>query len=220
MGAVLYCLDNELKKVPSMTGAREREHILVVDDDRLVLEMLAEGLRNAGYHVSEAGDCASALAAVALDKPDLALLDVRLPDMPGVNLAERLAADHDVPFMFLSAYDDAETIQHATRVGALGYLVKPLYAPQLVPSIEAALARAAQIRALKTTGDQLSHALESGRETNMAVGILMERLGVDRIAAFEALRVSARSQRRRVHEVSADVVTALETLNKLNVNRD
>lgn len=192
---------------------------MIVDDDRLVLETLAKGLRDAGYQVSEAGDCASALKLVAQEKPDLALLDVRLPDNTGVDLGERLAADHGVPFMFLSAYDDAETIERATQAGALGYLVKPLCAPQLVPSIEAALARAAQIRALKTTGDQLSHALESGRETSMAVGILMERLGIDRRQAFEKLRTHARSQRRRVHEVSSDIVNALETLNKVHSDR-
>jgi response regulator NasT len=202
-----------------MTGTRSSDHILIVDDDRLILETLAKGLRDSGYRVSEASDCATALLLAANSKPDLALLDVRMPDMPGVNLAERLAAEHGVPFMFLSAYDDAETIERATRVGALGYLVKPLYAPQLVPSIEAALARAAQIRALKNTGDQLSHALESGRETSMAVGILMERLGLDRNQAFEALRAHARSQRRRVHEVSNDIVSALETLNKLQPDR-
>jgi response regulator NasT len=203
-----------------MSATRPGGHLLIVDDDRLVLETLAKGLRDAGYQVSEAGDCASALEAVAKEKPDLALLDVRLPDNTGVDLAKRLAADHGVPFMFLSAYDDAETIERAAQAGALGYLVKPLYAPQLVPPIEAALARAAQIRALKTTGDQLSHALESGRETSVAVGILMERLGIDRQKAFETLRAHARSQRRRVHDVSSDIVNALETLNKVQSDRN
>jgi AmiR/NasT family two-component response regulator len=202
-----------------MNADARGDHILLVDDDLLILGTLAKGLRDAGYRVSEAGDCAAALDIAAHGKPDLALLDIRMPDMPGVNLAELLAAEHGVPFMFLSAYDDAETIERATRVGALGYLVKPQYAHQLVPSIEAALARAAQIRALKNTGDQLSHALESSRETSMAVGILMERLGVDRHQAFDVLRVHARSQRRRVHEVSADIVNALETLNKVKPGR-
>ena len=197
-----------------MTGTDAGAHILIVDDDRLVLATLGHGLRDAGYRVSEAAEGAAALALVSREKPDLALLDVRMPDISGVKLAERLAAEHAVPFMFLSAYGDPDIIQRATELGALGYLVKPLDVPQIIPSIEAALARSAQIRSLTDTGEQLSQALESGRETSMAIGILMERRGLDRDEAFEALRSHARSQRRRIHELAAEIVDAVEKVNK------
>ena len=190
-------------------------HILIVDDDRVVLSAIGIGLRKTGYRVTEAGDSATALEAASRDKPDLAVLDVRMPDMPGVLLAERLAAEHGVPCMFLSAYDDPDSIQRAKLAGALGYLVKPLDVPHIVPSIEAALARAAQIQALKDTGEQLTHALENTRETSMAIGILMERLGMNRDEAFATLRSSARSQRKRVHDVASRIVDALEELNRL-----
>ena len=198
-----------------MTGTDAVAHILIVDDDRLVLATLGRGLRDAGYRVSEASEGAAALAFVAREKPDLALLDVRMPDMSGVRLAERLAAEHALPFMFLSAYGDPDIIQRATELGALGYLVKPLDVPQIIPSIEAALARSAQIRSLTDTGEQLTQALESGRETSIAIGILMERRGFARDEAFEALRSHARAQRRRVHEVAAEIVEAVEALNKV-----
>ena len=139
-----------------MSGTAAGAHILIVDDDRLVLATLGHGLRDAGYRVSEAAEGAAALALVSREKPDLALLDVRMPDISGVKLAERLAAEHGVPFMFLSAYGDPDIIQRATELGALGYLVKPLDVPQIIPSIEAALARSAQIRSLTDTGEQLS----------------------------------------------------------------
>jgi response regulator NasT len=197
-----------------MNGIDAGAHILIVDDDRLVLATLGHGLRNAGYRVTEAAEGTTALSLVAREKPDLALLDVRMPDISGVKLAERLSAEFDVPFMFLSAYGDPDIIQRATELGALGYLVKPLDVPQIIPSIEAALARGAQIRTLTDTGEQLHHALESGRETSMAIGILMERKGMDRDEAFAALRSYARSQRRRIHEVAAELVEALETVNK------
>lgn len=197
-----------------MSGTAAGAHILIVDDDRLVLATLGHGLRDAGYRVSEAAEGAAALALVSREKPDLALLDVRMPDISGVKLAERLAAEHGVPFMFLSAYGDPDIIQRATELGALGYLVKPLDVPQIIPSIEAALARSAQIRSLTDTGEQLSQALESGRETSMAIGVLMERRGLDRDEAFEALRSHARSQRRRIHEVAAELVDAVEKVNK------
>ena len=197
-----------------MTGTGENAHILIVDDDRLVLALIGSGLRDAGYRVTEASDAASALRAVAAEPPDLALLDVRMPDMSGVKLAETIAAQHAaVPFMFLSAYDDPATIGRATELGALGYLVKPLDVPQIIPSIEAALARAAQIRSLKDTGEQLSHALETGREINIAVGIVMERQRLTRQAAYELLRSSARSQRRRMQEIASGLVEALDHVN-------
>lgn len=197
-----------------MSGTAAGAHILIVDDDRLVLATLGHGLRDAGYRVSEAAEGAAALALVSREKPDLALLDVRMPDISGVKLAERLAAEHAVPFMFLSAYGDPDIIQRATELGALGYLVKPLDVPQIIPSIEAALARSAQIRSLTDTGEQLSQALESGRETSIAIGILMERRGLDRDQAFEALRSHARSQRRRIHEIAAEIVDAVEKVNR------
>jgi response regulator NasT len=203
-----------------MTGTGENAHILIVDDDRLILALIGSGLRDAGYRVTEASDSASALRAVAAERPDLALLDVRMPDMSGVKLAERMAAEYGVAFMFLSAYDDPATIGRATELGALGYLVKPLDVPQIIPSIEAALGRAAQIRNLKDTGEQLSHALETGREINIAVGILMERLRLTRQGAYETLRSNARSQRRRMQELAAGLIDALDHVNAFTGGRD
>ena len=201
-----------------MAGTGENAHILIVDDDRLVLATLGGGLRAAGYRVTEAGDGDTALKLAPEVKPDLALLDVRMPGMSGVQLAERLG-ELGLPFIFLSAYGDPHIIQRAKELGALGYLVKPLDVPQIIPELEAALARAREIRELKQTGENLSAALESGRETSMAIGILMERRGLDRSRAFEALRSTARSQRRRVHDVAAEIVSALETLNKPGAER-
>ena len=198
-----------------MSGTGESARILIVDDDRLVLATLGKGLRDAGYAVSEASDSAAALEQIAAHRPDLAILDIRMPDMLGTRLAERLAAEHAVPFMFLSAYGDPELIERASEIGALGYLVKPLDVPQIIPSIEAALARARQIQTLKNTGEQLSHALESGRETSIAVGIMMERTGLDRQQAFSALRAHARAERRRVEQIALELVEATEKANRI-----
>jgi AmiR/NasT family two-component response regulator len=192
--------------------ARDRGHILVVDDDRLILATLSGGLRQAGFRVTEAGTGADALRLAKEVAPDLALLDVRLPDISGIDVAAQLALSHDIPFLFLSAYGDAEIVGQANGFGALGYLVKPLDVSQIVPSIEAALARAKDIGALRERGAQLTRALESRRETSMAVGILMERRGLSRREAFDALRTGARSQRRPLKEVAVELVTALETL--------
>ena len=107
-----------------------KAHILVVDDDRLILATLAKGLRQADYGVSEANSGEDALRLASAVKPDLALLDMRMPGMSGIELAQRLTSD-EIPFIFLSAYGDAEIVKQAAEHGALGYLVKPLDVPQI-----------------------------------------------------------------------------------------
>ena len=180
--------------------------ILVADDDRLVLYTLASGLRNAGYEVIEAEDAPQALRLCQEIKPDIALLDVRMPGMSGIDLARHLREETDIPFLFLSAYGDDETVKQGIAQGALGYLVKPLDVAQIVPSIEAALARAKEMKQLKATEENLSVALKNGRETSMAIGLIMARSGVGQQEAFEALRTYARNQRRKVSEVAAEII--------------
>jgi len=190
-------------------------HILVVDDDRLVLASLARGLRGAGYRVSEAGSGKEALSVVEQDPPDLALLDVRMPGMDGIELGRLLSERTGAPFLYLSAYGQADVVQQAVAHGALGYLVKPLDIGQILPSVEAALARAAELGKLRLSEAQLNTALAGSRETSIAVGLLMERKRLDREQAFEVLRAHARSERRTVVEAARDLVASVEKLNNL-----
>ena len=190
-----------------------QRHILVVDDDRLVLAALAEGLRSAGYRVTGVASGEEALGIP--DKPDLALLDVRMPGMSGIELGRRLR-ELDIPFLFLSAYGDQEIVKQAVDEGALGYLVKPLDIQQIVPSIEAALTRAEELRKLRESEAQLNAALAGSREVSMVVGLLMQRDRLDRTKAFELLRGHARSQRRPVAEVARELLDSAEKLNTIN----
>lgn len=200
-----------------MMDSKHREtlaHILVVDDDRLVLASLARGLRGAGYRVSEASRGEEALELAASEPPDLALLDVRMPDMDGIELGQRLTQQFGVPFLYLSAYGQTDIVERAVAEGALGYLVKPLDIGQILPSIEAALTRAAEIRRLREAEAHLTTALEGDREISVAVGILMERRSLDRQQAFEVLRATARAQQRKLRDVAAEIVAAIETVNR------
>lgn len=190
-------------------------HILVVDDDRLVLASLVRGLREAGYEVSEASNGEDAFEIARRRNPDLALLDVRMPGMSGIELGRMLRERTGVPFLYLSAYGQADIVKDATEHGALGYLVKPLDIPQILPSIEAALARAGEIRKLRGTEAQLNEALANSREISTAVGVLMERAHLDQKEAFEALRNHARAQRRKVQDVAKDVISGVETINRV-----
>lgn len=180
--------------------------LLLADDDRLVLATLAEGLRRHGYTVLDAAGGEEAIRLAGEHRPDLAILDMRMPDRDGLAVARWLCEHTDCPFLFLSAYGDAEVVEAAVQSGALGYLVKPLDVQQIQPSIEAALNRGREMRALLEEEAQLSAALRLGREISMAVGILMAREGLDEQAAFERLRHQARTQRRRLSALAAELV--------------
>lgn len=202
-----------------MTSSRTKaagvpNSLLLVDDDRLILTTLGNGLSAVGYRVSvaESADEAEELLAGGL-RPDLALLDVRMPGRDGLELARRLDQLDHIPFVLLTAFGDRELVEQANAVGALAYLVKPLDVPQLVPAIEAAIARAGEISELRETRRQLRQALDGDRQISVATGIVMVQHRIGRRAAFEALRRSARSQRKKLAEVADEVVVAQEALN-------
>jgi two-component system, response regulator PdtaR len=203
--------------------AAPRRPILLVDDDPLLLDYLATVLRHAGYDTVGAASAPEALQRIAErdatpQEPGfaLALLDITMPGMSGLDLARRLRDHTEVPFMFLSSVDDAETARQAASHGAVGFVVKPVDAAHLLPAFEAALARADEIRQLRRTEANLNAALAAGRETSLAVGLLMARYQTDRNTAFEVLRDHARSSRRKVNEVAEQIVAAEELLNSLH----
>ena len=195
-----------------------RRLILLVDDDPLLLDYLKTVLDHSGYETMTAESAAEALQRVAEREADiaLALLDISMPGMSGLDLARRLKEHTSVAFMFLSSVDDAETARQAASHGAVGFVVKPVDAARLLPAFESALARADEIRRLRRTEANLNAALAAGRETSLAVGLLMARYQTDRNTAFEVLRDHARSSRRKVNEVAEQLVAAEELLNGLH----
>jgi response regulator NasT len=189
------------------------KQLLIVDDDRLVLALLASGLADAGYCVTTAESAEEAEAWLAGgQRPDLAILDVRMPGKNGLHLAQRLRELDRIPFMMLSAYSDPQTVEQATLCGALGYVVKPQDITQLIPAVEAALARANELQDLRETRQQLQRALDTERNISVATGIVMMEFKLTRSNAFALLRDSARKQRRKLADMADDVVNARETL--------
>ena len=192
--------------------AELKPRVLIADDDGLVLATFAMGLGRLGYRVTRANGGIDAVEQCRKSCPDLALLDVRMPDLGGVEAARQIRSICNVPIMFLSAYDDRDVVEVAVREGALGYLVKPIEPAQAAPAIEAALARAKEIRGLKAAEQSLATALQGNRAVSVAVGILMERHRLDSNTAFERLRRMARTQQRRIESLASDVVAAAELL--------
>jgi response regulator NasT len=193
-----------------------QRHIMVVDDDGPLVAELSDSLRAAGYRVTGLASGDDALEVAAQDAPDLAVLDVRIPDMSGIELGSQLRERAGVPFLCLSKYVDQEIVAQAAEEGALGYLVKPLAVQQIVPSIEAALTRGSDIRKMRENESQLNTALASSRAVSMAVGLLMMRDRIDREQAFDLLRSNARSKRRPMSEIASDLLSSAENLYTIN----
>jgi two-component system, response regulator PdtaR len=188
-------------------------HVLVVDDDRLVLAILVEGLREAGFEISEADNGDDAILLARERNPDIALLDMRMNGMSGMDVARYLRQHTDVPFMFLSAFGDPAIVREATAQGALGYLVKPLELKQIVPALHAALARAQEIQALRRTAAGLPDASpEDPQALEHAIATLSEQLGLSRDAARAQIDAQAAAQGRSSESLARDIVRAQATL--------
>jgi response regulator NasT len=187
--------------------------LMVVDDDRLVLATLVAGLRQAGFDVIEADNGDDAILLARKHKPRLAILDMRMQGKSGMDVARYLAANTDTGFMFLSAFGDSDIVEEATRMGALGYLVKPLDVRQIVPAVRAALARASERRESPMQAPAPTAAMS--RDEHIAIGILMERLRLDYDRALAALRSQAQSEAKAVGELASNMVEAANRLNSI-----
>ena len=190
-----------------------RPHILLAEDDRLILFTFADGLSRVGYRVSTASDGEMAWQMIQGSMPDLLLLDIRMPVMDGLTLARRIRQISDVPIVFLTAYSDEDQVSESVLIGGYGYLVKPLEVNQIIPSVELALARCKELRALKKAEEQLQTMVSASRNISMALGVLKERYRLSESEAFEVIRVYSRSHRMKMEAVAASIVAG-----KLNIS--
>lgn len=191
--------------------------ILVVDDDRLVLATLSHGLSQAGYDVIDADNGDDAILLAREHRPDLALLDIRMEGMSGFDVAAYLREYCRMPFMFLSAFTDEDTVRQVRELGAVDYLVKPLDIGQIVPAVEKVLARLreASAAAPETTAGPVATAAATDRlaaGTAMAVGVLMHRFSLTRDAALERLQRMAAGNHRAVADEAELLLEAVERL--------
>ncbi len=193
-------------------GARPTR-ILVVDDDRLVLATVVAGLRQAGFEVLEADNGDDAILLARNHRPRLAILDMRMQGKSGMDVARYLASNTSTGFIFLSAFGDPSIVDESSRLGALGYLVKPIDIRQIVPAVNAALAKLDAGPAVAPKPPPA--AAVAGRDEAIATGILMERLRLDQARALQALREQARSEGRTVESLASSMVEAANRLNSI-----
>lgn len=192
-----------------------RPLILITDDDPLILAMLSAGLTKAGYAVLQADSGEIAIQLCDEFKPQLAILDIQMEGLNGIDTARVLSQHFNIPFMFLSAYHDKEIVNTAIREGALGYLVKPIEFSQLLPAIETALVRAADLQSLHSQKAHLETALSQNRDVSVAVGIIVTRSGLDAAQAEDAMRRYARKHRIKMADVAAQIMAHVNQLNEL-----
>ncbi|MFN8793120.1 MAG: response regulator [Betaproteobacteria bacterium] len=201
--------------------------VLVVDDDRLVLATVTQGLADAGYDVIDADNGDDAILLARRHRPELALLDIRMPGMTGFDVAETLRDKYGIPFMFLSAFADEQTLATVKALGALAYLVKPLEVGQIVPAVEAAFGRlrregagAPAPAAARPAGPAPRPAATAAAPAAdpladpvpLAVGVLMHRFSLTRAQALQRLQRQAREQGLAPAQQAERVLVAVEQL--------
>jgi response regulator NasT len=190
----------------SRAMADEARRILIVDDDRLTLVLLADYLEKQGYVVAKASSGEEALAVHENFDPHLIVMDICLPGISGIEAAQRICTLCDTPVIFLSAYEDPDYLRDSIALGGMVYLLKPLTGQQLIPPIESALARAAELRQLRSSEETLGNVLKQSREISLAIGIVMERSRVSAEEAFEMLRAEARNTQRKTIAVAKEII--------------
>jgi response regulator NasT len=182
----------------------------VIADDEAVIRMdLKEILQEAGHEV--VGETANGRRAVAIVRdthPDLVILDVKMPDMDGIEAARMIDADHLAPVLLLTAFDDAELIRRATDAGVLAYLVKPVEEKNLFPAMEIALSRWQEMQSLEEELEAMRDSLELRKLLDRAKGILMQAHGISEDEAYRRLQRYSMEKRRPLKDVAAAVVQA------------
>jgi two-component system, response regulator PdtaR len=171
--------------------------ILVAEDETIIRLDLKETLERAGFEVcGEARDGEEAVQLAREEKPDLAVLDVKMPRLDGIEAARRILAERPIPIVMLTAYGHDELVARAVEAGVFAYLVKPFRESDLLPAIQTAKARYAELEALREEAESLAEALATRKVVERAKGLLMEQEGLSEQDAFTRLqRVSQTSGR-------------------------
>ena len=166
-------------------------------------------LERAGFEVvAEARDGREAVALAAQHRPDLAVMDVKMPELDGIEAARQMLEQRQIPIVMLTAFSEAALVGRAVDAGVFGYLVKPFRESDLLPAIEAARARHAELQALRDEAGSLRDALEARKLIERAKGLLMEKDGLSEGEAFARLRGASQQTGRSLREVAQAVCAA------------
>jgi response regulator NasT len=183
--------------------------VIIADDESIIRMDLREMLTNLGYLViGEVGDGRSAVNLARELRPDVVIMDIKMPDMDGIDAARVLTEERIAPVLLLTAYSQQELIERAKDAGVVGYMVKPFRESDLAPAIEVAVARFAEFRALEKEVGDLTLALETRKLVDRAKGILMDSQGLTEAESFRKIQKMSMNIRKPMKEVAEAIILA------------
>ncbi|MGI3780783.1 MAG: ANTAR domain-containing response regulator [Janthinobacterium lividum] len=181
--------------------------VVVAEDEALIRLDLVEMLTEEGYDVvGQAGDGEAAVELTFQLRPDLVVMDVKMPKLDGISAAEKIATDRIAPVVMLTAFSQRDLVDRARAAGAMAYVVKPFGKADLIPAIEIARARFAEITAVEAEVTDLTERLESRKAVDRAKGLLQTGLGLSEPDAFRWIQKTAMDLRKSMREVAEGVI--------------
>jgi len=181
--------------------------VVIAEDEALIRMDLKEMLEEEGYSVvAEVGDGESAVERVRALRPDLAILDIKMPVLDGISAAERIAAERISSVIILTAFSQRELVERARDAGAMAYLVKPFTKADLVPAVEMAVSRFAEVRALDAEIGSLRERLEVRKLLDRAKGLLQSEYGLSEPEAFRWIQKTSMDRRLAMRKVAEAVI--------------
>jgi two-component system, response regulator PdtaR len=181
--------------------------VVIAEDEAIIRLDLKELLEEEGYEVvGETGRGDEAVELVRSLSPELAILDIKMPGLDGLSAARHIAGERLAAVLILTAFSQRDLVEQARDAGAMSYIVKPFQKSDLIPAIEVALGRHAELTSLESEVCDLAERLEARKIIDRAKGILMDRHGKNEQEAWRFLQTEAMNRRTKVHEVAALVV--------------
>ena len=186
-----------------------QRRLVIAEDEPISRLDLREMLANLGYLVvGEAGDGSSAVNLARELRPDLVIMDIKMPEMDGISAAKLLTEEKIAPVLLLTAYSDREFVEGSLDAGVMGYIVKPFREAELVPAIELALARFREFRALEKQLGDTREVLETRKAVERAKGVLMDAQGLREAEAFRKIQKLSMNNRKSMREVAEAILLA------------
>jgi AmiR/NasT family two-component response regulator len=181
--------------------------VLVAEDETIIRLDLRDLLERSGFEVcAEARDGEEAVALARSEQPDVAIMDVKMPKLDGIEAARQILDERPIPIVMLTAYGQEELVSRAVEAGVFGYLVKPFREQDLLPAIRAARARHEELVALREEAESLADALAARKSIERAKGLLMEREGLTEQQAFARLRKASQISGRPLKVVAEALI--------------
>ncbi|HSV75061.1 MAG TPA: response regulator [Chthonomonadales bacterium] len=192
---------------PSARPTRQR--VVIADDEPLIRMDLRKMLEDAGYDVvAESGDGAAALEAARSLRPDVVILDIKMPVMDGIDAAKLISEERIAPVILLTAYSQGDLIDRAKEAGVYSYMVKPFKQSDVVPAIEVALSRWEEFVAVDSQARDLEDKLETRKAVDRAKGILMDQYGLKEQEAFRRIQLQSMNTRKSMREIAEAIIIA------------